>query len=73
MQHVANMSGTIIMKCEGFEPDLSRGKKAFLEINVSLWKARMRVRRQLRNRQCSDLETLKGTVVKVRYFSPQSK
>lgn len=27
MQHVANMSGTIIMKCEGFEPDLSRGKK----------------------------------------------
>lgn len=50
MQHAANTAGTILMKCEDFEPDLSRGKKSFLEINVSLWKARMRVRRQLRDR-----------------------
>lgn len=27
MQHAANTAGTIIMKCEDFEPDLSRGKK----------------------------------------------
>lgn len=29
MQHAANTAGTIIMKCEDFEPHLSRGKNHF--------------------------------------------